>query len=304
VSFCARVICYADILCSAAEVSASSPSFGDVHSIVMLADSLTENLPEVAGHPATMSTFDDHFQQPPDTFAPWPPEFLTQLALMHTDNLFFYPYNSALQPAFTGTDCEAPMDAGWHVDLLGKFTSSGRSPASNHGDYGMADKQRCTHPTCDKEVKDLKCHMLTHQNVRPEKCPIQSCKYLFKGFARKFDKHRHALTHYKGIMVCGFCPASQSLVEKSFNTAYLFKKHLTAAHGVVQTRPHRRKKTPTSVRAGEKLKYYSAHVLGTCSICSRTFANVQYFSEHLDGCILRALLQQESSAHHQYLVLG
>ena len=126
-SFCARVICYADILCSAAEVSASSPSFGDVHSIVMLADSLTENLPEVAGHPATMSTFDDHFQQPPDTFAPWPPEFLTQLALMHTDNLFFYPYNSALQPAFTGTDCEAPMDAGWHVDLLGKFTSSGRS---------------------------------------------------------------------------------------------------------------------------------------------------------------------------------
>lgn len=43
--------------------------------------------------------------------------------------------------------------------------------------------------------------MLTHQNKRPEKCPIQTCEYHVKGFARKYDKNRHTRTHYKGTMV-------------------------------------------------------------------------------------------------------
>jgi hypothetical protein len=47
------------------------------------------------------------------------------------------------------------------------------------------EKQRCPHPDCGKSFKDLKAHMLTHQTERPEKCPITTCEYHVKGFARK-----------------------------------------------------------------------------------------------------------------------
>jgi hypothetical protein len=47
------------------------------------------------------------------------------------------------------------------------------------------EKQRCPHPECGKSFKDLKAHMLTHQTERPEKCPIATCDYHVKGFARK-----------------------------------------------------------------------------------------------------------------------
>jgi hypothetical protein len=47
------------------------------------------------------------------------------------------------------------------------------------------EKQRCPHPDCGKIFKDLKAHMLTHQTERPEKCPIATCEYHTKGFARK-----------------------------------------------------------------------------------------------------------------------
>lgn len=69
-------------------------------------------------------------------------------------------------------------------------TRSDESPATN--------RNRCPHPQCGRVFKDLAAHMLTHMEERPEKCPIESCEYHTKGFARKYDKNRHALTHYKG----------------------------------------------------------------------------------------------------------
>lgn len=59
---------------------------------------------------------------------------------------------------------------------------SGEQPFS--GDESR-EKQRCPLPDCGKTYKDLKAHMLTHQNERPEKCPITTCEYHVKGFARK-----------------------------------------------------------------------------------------------------------------------
>ncbi|KAI2619092.1 hypothetical protein GGS26DRAFT_595572 [Hypomontagnella submonticulosa] len=156
-------------------------------------------------------------------------------------------------------------------------------------------KQRCPHPDCGKVFKDLKAHMLTHQNERPEKCPIQTCDYHTKGFARKYDKNRHTLTHYKGTMVCGFCPGSGSAAEKSFNRADVFKRHLTAVHGVEQTPPNGRKKTAASMNSGKKLTGYAPDATGKCSTCSATFANAQDFYEHLDDCVLR-IVQQEDPA--------
>ncbi|KFX89773.1 hypothetical protein O988_08507, partial [Pseudogymnoascus sp. VKM F-3808] len=104
-------------------------------------------------------------------------------------------------------------------------------------------RTHCPFPTCGKSFKDLKAHMLTHQTERPEKCPITTCEYHTKGFARKYDKNRHTLTHYKGTMVCGFCPGSGSAAEKSFNRADVFKRHLTGVHCVEQVPPNSRRKT-------------------------------------------------------------
>jgi hypothetical protein len=169
---------------------------------------------------------------------------------------------------------------------------SRKSGSSYDLDEESAQKGLCPLPECGRVFKDLKAHMLTHQNERPEKCPIATCEYHLKGFARKYDKNRHTLTHYKGTMVCGFCPGSGSAAEKSFNRADVFKRHLTSVHGVEQNPPNSRKKSPTG------RKEYSAtqqNMAGTCSTCSVTFANAQEFYEHLDDCVLRVVQQTDPS---------
>jgi hypothetical protein len=153
------------------------------------------------------------------------------------------------------------------------------------------EKGMCPLPECGRVFKDLKAHLLTHRNERPEKCPIATCEYNIKGFARKYDKNRHTLTHYKGTMVCGFCPGSGSAAEKSFNRADVFKRHLTSVHGVEQNPPNSRKKSP----GGRKAYSGQSNVAGTCSTCSVTFANAQEFYEHLDDCVLRVVQQADPS---------
>lgn len=141
----------------------------------------------------------------------------------------------------------------------------------------------------------MKAHRITHQNERPEKCPIQTCDYHVKGFSRKYDKNRHTLTHYKGTMVCGFCAGSGTAAEKSFNRADVFKRHLTTVHGVEQTPPNSRKKTAGSVNNNKKLSGYAADATGKCSTCSLIFAGAQEFYEHLDDCVIRTVQQAEPS---------
>ncbi|KAL2167266.1 hypothetical protein VTG60DRAFT_1461 [Thermothelomyces hinnuleus] len=200
---------------------------------------------------------------------------------MHNGN--YQPY-SPFQPPVD------PQRRGSLVSYQSHF--SGEQPFS--GDESR-EKQRCPHQDCGKTFKDLKAHMLTHQNERPEKCPITTCEYHVKGFARKYDKNRHTLTHYKGTMVCGFCPGSGSAAEKSFNRADVFKRHLTAVHGVEQTPPNSRKKTAGGSSGNAKLTGYAPDATGKCSTCSQTFSNAQDFYEHLDDCVLR-IVQQEDPA--------
>ena len=94
-------------------------------------------------------------------------------------------------------------------------------------------------------------------------------------------------------MVCGFCPGSGSSAEKSFNRADVFKRHLTSVHGVEQTPPNARRKSP----AGGKRSSYSnvRDIAGMCSTCGVMFANAQEFYEHLDDCVLRVVQQAEPS---------
>ncbi|KAI6712755.1 hypothetical protein JHW43_004722 [Diplocarpon mali] len=169
------------------------------------------------------------------------------------------------------------------------------SQDGNFSSEESKEKGRCSYPECGKVFKDLKAHMLTHQNERPEKCPIQTCDYHIKGFARKYDKNRHTLTHYKGTMVCGFCPGSGSAAEKSFNRADVFKRHLTSVHAVEQTPPNSRKKISSSINSIKSLSGYAPDATGKCSTCSGTFGNAQDFYEHLDDCVLRIVQQEEPS---------
>ena len=170
---------------------------------------------------------------------------------------------------------------------------SPRSVSVGYDEEGK-ERGRCPNPDCNKLFKDLKAHMLTHQSERPEKCPIVTCEYHQKGFARKYDKQRHTLTHYKGTMVCGFCPGSGSAAEKSFNRADVFKRHLTSVHGVEQSQQNSRKKSPSTTSAKKNTSYPSDST-GKCSTCSATFSNAQEFYEHLDECVLRVVQQEEPS---------
>ncbi|OTB05251.1 hypothetical protein M426DRAFT_320066 [Hypoxylon sp. CI-4A] len=189
---------------------------------------------------------------------------------------------------------QAPPPAPARRQSLSSYQSHGSHDYAYNSDESEK-KQRCTYPECGRTFKDLKAHMLTHQTERPEKCPIATCDYHTKGFARKYDKNRHTLTHYKGTMVCGFCPGSGSAAEKSFNRADVFKRHLTAVHGVEQTPPNSRKKTGNSANNGKKLTGYAPDATGKCSTCSATFSSAQDFYEHLDDCVLR-IVQQEDPA--------
>lgn len=176
------------------------------------------------------------------------------------------------------------------------------SEHSRHsGSSEDSNKGLCPIATCGRHVKDLKAHMLTHQNERPEKCPIPTCEYHIKGFARKYDKNRHTLTHYKGTMVCGFCPGSGSAAEKSFNRADVFKRHLTSVHGVEQTPPNARRKSPA---AASGRKSFGREVSGMCSTCGVTFASAQDFYEHLDDCVLRVVQQADPAEAVNEKLLG
>lgn len=163
----------------------------------------------------------------------------------------------------------------------GPWSASQDSPTSRSA--GGENRNRCPHPDCGRVFKDLAAHMLTHQVERPEKCPIESCEYHTKGFARKYDKNRHALTHYKGTMTCPFCPGAGTAYANSFNRADVFKRHLTSVHNVEQTPPNSRKVYLGDVPGGAE-----------CSICHVRFGTAQDFYEHLDDCVLSVIVPQWS----------
>ncbi|KAL7922125.1 hypothetical protein ACQKWADRAFT_293537 [Trichoderma austrokoningii] len=261
--------------------------------------------PEISRPPMAISPFETHYQ--PAVHYPSSPSAISasspQPHMIRTSSSSPYLQSGPFQPGFAASPYATgsmPNGAGIGARRLGMSKTGGNANSFNispvSADYHSGDeakeKQRCSYPECGKTFKDLKAHMLTHQTERPEKCPITTCEYHVKGFARKYDKNRHTLTHYKGNMVCGFCPGSGSASEKSFNRADVFKRHLTSVHNVEQTPPNSRKRTGG---APMTLAGYAADATGKCSTCSQCFSNAQDFYEHLDDCVLR-MVQQEDPA--------
>ncbi|KAG6026851.1 hypothetical protein E4U41_001153 [Claviceps citrina] len=208
----------------------------------------------------------------------------------------------------------SPMDDAWRH---GPSTQANTQQPIQPGPNRSADsRSQCPNADCGRIVKDLAAHMLTHQEERPEKCPIGSCEYHIKGFARKYDKNRHALTHYRGTMVCPFCPGAGSPYEKLFGRADVFKRHLATAHNVDQTPTNNNNNNNSSSSSSNnnnnnhRSSSSLAHLLddqapsspglvhlqneggagARCSICGGRFAAAQDFYEHLDDCVLRVIV--------------
>ncbi|KAI9776946.1 MAG: hypothetical protein M1839_009188 [Geoglossum umbratile] len=216
-------------------------------------------------------------------------------AHMKTGSGSSYLHTTPYQPYQRSSGTRRPSISSSHSRISVQSSYRG-SPAGSSGelDDEAREKGKCTE--CGKAFKDLKAHLLTHQNERPEKCPIITCEYNKKGFSRKYDKNRHTLTHYKGTMVCGFCPGSGSAAEKSFNRADVFKRHLTSVHNVEQAPPNSRKKNSSGSSGTNNFPTYPADATGKCSTCGLTFSNAQDFYEHLDECVLRIVQQEDPFA--------
>ncbi|KAK4505478.1 hypothetical protein PRZ48_003441 [Zasmidium cellare] len=201
-------------------------------------------------------------------------------------NSWLSPHNRSQASSFGSTNKSVPSPM-FYPTPTSSVSSGSRSSTYTAGD---SNRGLCPIATCGRHVKDLKAHMLTHQTERPEKCPISTCEYHIKGFARKYDKNRHTLTHYKGLMVCGFCPGAGSAAEKSFNRADVFKRHLTSVHGVEQVPPNARKRSAPMDKQSE---LHSTKLSGMCSVCGNTFESAQVFYEHLDDCMIKKIEQPD-----------
>lgn len=123
-----------------------------------------------------------------------------------------------------------------------------------------------------------------------KKCPFQACPYHKKGFARKHDLVRHVITHYDGRLYCGFCPDD---LAKSFGRPFLrvepLKRHLAVVHHAAK---FRKTQNTTETYLKLRLKEYGSVHGGHCGICSRYFSVAAKLYNHIEGCVVRLLLER------------
>ncbi|KAL4988122.1 hypothetical protein BDW68DRAFT_159782 [Aspergillus falconensis] len=148
-------------------------------------------------------------------------------------------------------------------------------------DGGPVDSTAAFYPDSEDSVDELESDMLPYESEGPAKCPILTCDYNAQGFTRIYDQRRHLLTHFKGTMVCGFCPESVYDAMKSFNSADVFRRHLISEHGAFHELPDPSRRPDRVV---------------SCSNCSNSFVTVQEFYKHFEDCVIRTILQDDQKA--------
>lgn len=202
-----------------------------------------------------------------------------------------------------GSTATSPSDSGEDVQDMA-ITAAGApcSPtdtsSSNTNHFPLSEEgTRCPYPQCGRVLRDLAAHMLTHQAERPEKCPVASCAYNTKGFARKYDRNRHSLTHYHGRITCPFCGLDPT-GKHVFSRADVFKRHLASVHHIDQSSfsyTSTASGSPGSGTASASRAVYVAasapaySAASVCSICVRSFITPHDYYEHLDECVLKTL---------------
>ncbi|KAI0411103.1 hypothetical protein F5X98DRAFT_64653 [Xylaria grammica] len=164
------------------------------------------------------------------------------------------------------------------------FESESEDQDENEEDYDPGDFKDTEEGATALVFGGLATHnMLTHRE-RPEKCPIETCEYHTKGFARKYDQKRHTLTHYKGAIVCPFCLVPGT-AYKVFNRADVLKWHLIKVHNVTKISPISPKIITSTSGSSSRNSRNSQ-----CSICKMRPSTAQEFYEHLDDCMLNVIV--------------
>ncbi|KAF1994366.1 hypothetical protein P154DRAFT_416940, partial [Amniculicola lignicola CBS 123094] len=82
-------------------------------------------------------------------------------------------------------------------------------------------------PEYNGKFQDIDGYLHTDRVYLPEKCPIRTCAYHVRGFARSIDKVHHACSHFQGTMLCGFCPPDRG---RHYTRTDVFARHLRAIH--------------------------------------------------------------------------
>lgn len=122
------------------------------------------------------------------------------------------------------------------------------------------------------------------------KCPFRKCPYHSKGFVRKHDLVRHIITHYDGNLYCGFCPEELS---RTFGRPFLrvepLKRHLAVIHNAAK---YRKSHNTTEAYLRQRLSEYGTLSGGHCSICARHFSAATKLYNHVEGCVVRLLLER------------
>lgn len=142
-------------------------------------------------------------------------------------------------------------------------------------------------PNCGRMVSDMQKHLITHEAVRPMKCPLKSCEYHEKGFARLYDRDRHIATHYRAYFACHFCNTETELPPVFFNRVECIKTHLVKEHGVISSKIHAKRFAKRLQPTKEHLQF-SDECLGpasVCPVCFRGFENAQEYHDHFEDCI-------------------
>ena len=156
----------------------------------------------------------------------------------------------------------------------------------------LGERGRCPHPNCGKVFRDLNAHMLTHQMARPEKCPVSTCEYHVKGFARQYDRTRHAVTHFREDLICPFCPEVEDRPKNVYTRIDVFRRHLTNMHNARQAPPNGRKTTVGFKLSGED-ESDTRHVRCPNPTCDHWLNSAEEVCGHIQDCILSSLLNEQ-----------
>ncbi len=149
----------------------------------------------------------------------------------------------------------------------------------------------CLIPECGGLCfKDVTAHTrMTHFEQRVEICPVKTCERYLKGFTRAGERKQHTFTHFKGSLICGFCPESVSFSQAS-DRVNLFLTHLVKHHGVQAQHPDQEPEISFMEKSRRRLSDTSP--VSTCSICSEPFT-AQVLYEHLPGCVIRHITRNQ-----------
>ena len=109
-----------------------------------------------------------------------------------------------------------------------------------------------------------------------------------KSLSPSGKRARRALTRYRGILICGFCPGPGQNAERVFTSIKHFQRHLTAAHGVIRAL-NDSKRTPLPDRSDRR------RVRCPSLTCNELFQSAQEISDHIKECIVSAIPFKETA---------